>query len=74
MTTNPLILHMAKALANFHLKHVGGADGMTLVEGQPNWRYFTNEATAVFEALKTLPPGLGQYQDVVALFAEDALR
>jgi hypothetical protein len=42
---------VARALANHYIKQHGGADGDTLIEGQPNWKAFTEAAQELIETL-----------------------
>lgn len=42
--TEDLREKLARAFANNHLEHHGGADTDTLVKGTPNWHFFTRDA------------------------------
>jgi hypothetical protein len=45
---SPEVERFSRAFANNHLQHAGGADGETLVQGTPNWHFFTRDGeTAV---------------------------
>lgn len=80
MDVTDIVREIARALANNHLLHAGGADADTLVKGSPNWHFFTNDVRAALGALKDLPesPGpnyaAGRYsRDNIAAMVEDAL-
>jgi hypothetical protein len=47
-----IIERVARALANTHYNHVGGADADTLVNGKPNWVFCMQDARAAVEAMR----------------------
>lgn len=80
MSFSEAVRRVARALANNHLLHAGGADAETLVPGTSNWRFFTNDAIVAITAIGELPesPGAnyaaGRYsRDNIAAMVEDAL-
>lgn len=43
---------LARAFADNHLEHHGGADGEALVKGTPNWHFFTRDAETAIRVFK----------------------